>query len=61
MLLFLGVTNHVPSQEENTKLTNVSTQINNHLQQILINTNASRANLVQYHNRTEKVLINKVF
>lgn len=61
MLLFRGVTNHVPSQEENTKLTNVSTQINNHLQQILINTNASRANLVQYHNRTEKVLINKVF
>ena len=45
-----GVTNHVPSQEENTKLTNVSTEINNHLQQILLNTNASRTNLVQYHN-----------
>ena len=45
-----GVTNHVPSQEENTKLTNVSTEINNHLQQILLTTNASRANLVQYHN-----------
>lgn len=45
-----GVTNHVPSRDENDKLTNVNTEINNHLQQILLNTNASRANLVQYHN-----------
>lgn len=45
-----GVTNHVPSRDENDKLTNVNTEINNHLQQILLSTNASRANLVQYHN-----------
>lgn len=45
-----GVTSHVPSQEENEKLTSVNDEINNHLQEILIKTQASRANLVQYHN-----------
>lgn len=45
-----GINNHVPSPEENNKLTNVSREINNNLQQILLNTSASRASLVQYHN-----------
>ena len=45
-----GVTNHVPSPEENSKLTKISEEIDKQLQQLLIQTNASRANLVQYHN-----------
>ena len=49
-----GVTNHVPSPEENDKLTKISEEIDKHLQQILLQTNASRANLVQYHNRWKR-------
>ena len=45
-----GVTNHVPSSEENTKLTRIIEEIDKTLQQILIFTNADRVNLVQYHN-----------
>lgn len=45
-----GVVNHVPSVEENKKLTNVNTEIDEILQEILMETNASRVNLVQYHN-----------
>ena len=45
-----GVTNHVPSSEENTKLTRIVEEIDKTLQQILIFTNADRVNLVQYHN-----------
>lgn len=45
-----GVSTHVPSSEENQKITQVSNEINNILQDILQETNASRANLVQYHN-----------
>ena len=49
-----GVTNHVPSPEENDKLTKISEEIDKHLQQILLQTNASRVNLVQYHNRWKR-------
>ena len=49
-----GVTNHVPSPEENDKLTKISEEIDKHLQQILLQTDASRANLVQYHNRWKR-------
>ena len=45
-----GVTNHVPSSEENTKLTRITEEIDKTLQQILIFTNADRVDLVQYHN-----------
>lgn len=45
-----GVTTHVPSPEENDKLTKVSEEIDHTLQQILLETNASRVSLVQYHN-----------
>lgn len=45
-----GVTNHVPSSEENTKLTRITEEIDKTLQQVLIYTNADRVNLVQYHN-----------
>lgn len=45
-----GVINHVPSTEENKKLMKVSEEIDQHLQDILEETNASRACLVQYHN-----------
>jgi len=45
-----GVVNHVPSTEESHKLTNISNAIDKILQDILLETNASRASLVQYHN-----------
>lgn len=45
-----GVVTHVPSPEENNKLTRVTEEINKDLQEMLIQTNASRASLVQYHN-----------
>ena len=45
-----GVTSHVPSSEENTKLTRITEEIDKTLQQILIYTNADRVDLVQYHN-----------
>lgn len=45
-----GVTNHVPSSEENTKLTRITEEIDKTLQQMLIYTNADRVDLVQYHN-----------
>ena len=45
-----GVVNHVPSSEESTKLTNISNTIDKILQEILLETGASRASLVQYHN-----------
>lgn len=45
-----GVTSHVPSPEENNKLTKISNEIDHILQQILIETGASRVSLVQYHN-----------
>ena len=45
-----GVTNHVPSPEENTKLTRITEEIDKTLQQMLVYTNADRADLVQYHN-----------
>ena len=45
-----GILNHVPSTEENKKLTKVSEEIDKHLQDILIETGASRACLIQYHN-----------
>ena len=45
-----GIINHVPSPEENDKLMKVSSQIDNILQEILMETGASRACLVQYHN-----------
>ena len=45
-----GVTSHVPSPEENLKLTKISNEIDNILQQILLETNASRVAVVQYHN-----------
>lgn len=44
------VTTHVPSPEENAKQTNISENIDKCLQQILVETKASRADLVQYHN-----------
>lgn len=45
-----GVTTHVPSPEENAKLTKVSDEINHTLRTILDETGASRVSLVQYHN-----------
>lgn len=45
-----GVINHVPSNEESTKLTDINNTIDTILQDILIETGASRACLVQYHN-----------
>lgn len=45
-----GITNHVPSAQENEKLTKVTEEINKTLQQILISTNADRVGIVQYHN-----------
>lgn len=45
-----GVTNHVPSDTENDKLTKIVEEIDKTLQQILIYTNADRVDLVQYHN-----------
>lgn len=45
-----GVVSHVPSVEENNKLTRVTEEIDKDLQEILIETKASRTSLVQYHN-----------
>ena len=45
-----GVIYHIPSQEENSKLTNVNIDIDTILQDILLETNASRVSVVQYHN-----------
>ena len=45
-----GVTSHVPSSEENTKLTRITEEIDKTLQQMLIYTDADRVDLVQYHN-----------
>ena len=45
-----GVTTHVPTQEDNLKLTVVNQNIDTILQDILVETNASRVDLVQYHN-----------
>ena len=48
--IITGVTTHVPTPEENDKLTKVSEEIDHTLQNILIETGASRVSLVQYHN-----------
>ena len=45
-----GVVNHVPTTEESHKLTNISNAVDKILQDVLLETNASRACLVQYHN-----------
>lgn len=45
-----GVINHVPTKEENNKLTTINNAVDNILQDILLETGASRACLVQYHN-----------
>ena len=45
-----GVVNHVPSMEESDKLTTISNTIDKILQEMLLETGASRASLVQYHN-----------
>ena len=45
-----GVTNHVPSSEENMKLTRITEEIDKTLQQMLVYTNADRVDLIQYHN-----------
>lgn len=45
-----GVVNHTPSQEESKKVTKVSEEIDKCLQEMLLETSASRASLVQYHN-----------
>lgn len=44
------VITHTPTAEENEKQTNISENIDKCLQQILVETKASRADLVQYHN-----------
>lgn len=44
------VVNHVPSDDENAKITKVSQEIDECLQEILEETKADRASLVQYHN-----------
>ena len=45
-----GVVNHSPTKEENNKLTKVAEELDKYLQQILLETKASRVALVQYHN-----------
>lgn len=45
-----GVTSHVPSNEENAKLSDISNQIDDLLSRMLIETSASRTALIQYHN-----------
>lgn len=45
-----GVANHVPSKEENEKVTRITEEINNALSEMLIKTKADRAYLIQYHN-----------
>lgn len=48
--LMSGVSPHTLTAEEDEKLSRVNDEINKILQQLLIKTGASRANLVQYHN-----------
>lgn len=45
-----GVTSHVPSRTENDKLTEVNKQIDEILKDVLVQTNADRACVIQYHN-----------
>lgn len=45
-----GVTNHVPSAEDNSKLTKITEEVDLVLAEILKETGADRVNLVQYHN-----------
>ena len=45
-----GVTSHVPSPEENARLTDISNQIDELLIKMLTETDASRVALIQYHN-----------
>lgn len=45
-----GVTSHVPSSEENARLSDISNQIDELLLKMLTETNASRTALIQYHN-----------
>lgn len=45
-----GVVTHTVTPEENDKLTKISMSIDNHLQDILEQTDASRVSLIQYHN-----------
>ena len=45
-----GVTNHVPSPEDNFKLTKITEEVDLVLAEILKETGADRVNLVQYHN-----------
>lgn len=45
-----GITNHVPSKADNSRLTKVTEEIDLVLNQLLKETGADRVNLVQYHN-----------
>lgn len=45
-----GVTNHVPSAEDNSKLIKITEEVDSVLAEILKETGADRVNLVQYHN-----------
>lgn len=45
-----GVTTHVPSAEENKKLTEINKNIDDTLKEMLLQTKADRVSLVQYHN-----------
>ena len=45
-----GVTTHVPSADDNSRLTKVTEEIDLVLNQLLKETGADRVNLVQYHN-----------
>ena len=45
-----GVTTHVPSKEENNKLTQIQRLLENELQKALEKTNSARVCLFQYHN-----------
>lgn len=44
------ITSHVPSKDENDKLTEINNNIDTLLKEILVITKADRASLVQYHN-----------
>ena len=44
------VTTHTPTKEDNEKLLKISNEINQTLQDMLVECNATRASLVQYHN-----------
>jgi hypothetical protein len=45
-----GVVNHTMTPEENTKITQITEKIDSNLQNMLIETGASRASLIQFHN-----------